>query len=271
LLRQVFPDRPIYPTLLGGPSSQPVVTPEERADPRLREVRMQMAGAVRAGIAKVARALGQGLLWPREAPSGNGAIYTASSLDGDPRPRVVESGEQRETRLRRLIDDMAATLHHLQGTLPLPPDVEWQALWNAREVGNAQTRASELLEWLQRQRNRATPYYNTTIALFRDPIPAPAIARVRLRSAIATGFWLVVPDPDRRPMDFSCLTGFQEKRGVIVDVQEDEFGCFYNWKGRHHLDQNPCTGSRCGLTPIPTPSRVTPQRPGAQRAGSAAR
>jgi hypothetical protein len=63
---------------------------------------------------------------------------------------------------------------------------------------------------------------------------------VKSPSAFQTSILINVPDPER-PLEYTRVTGFEgQKRGVVVNVWQDEVGYFYNSKrGTIYLPERP--------------------------------
>jgi hypothetical protein len=70
----------------------------------------------------------------------------------------------------------------------------------------------------------------------------PGIPRVPISSGVSAGIWIVVPDPDNKPLEYHRLSSHEvwNGPGEIIEVWHDDSGYYYNNKGqKHYLPERP--------------------------------
>ena len=159
-----------------------------------------------------------------------------------------ETLAQREARLRALISDLIGLVRDLEsGPIPTSwldpmvrdssgsldigsPDAEWQDTTRFyAHRGVASGRSTDLL-FIN------IPYIG------RLPTRQRAVTRSLMSRGVNTGIYIAVPDPENDPLTYTRVTGFETlpRRGVILDVWNDDFGYFYRYGGaKRYLSGRP--------------------------------
>lgn len=202
--------------------------------------RRAIIDAANTARARLVDALARGQLWPEESEVEGGV---SSLVSGE-----TETIEAREARLRGIVRDLIGLVRELESG-PVPE--AWLET-ELREPGGSLSIGSETrpawLDTVAAYANRAQAagmsldevYFNLAY-INTDPLPGRRITPARISPrGINIGAWIVVPDPENAPLDYYLLTGFEEVRGPIMEVWEDDFGYFYMYKGeRHYLPRSP--------------------------------
>jgi hypothetical protein len=201
-------------------------------DPALAARRLAAADAARNAAERIQRALRLGLLWALEAPVPGGVVF---GPDGK-----KETFAERAARLRELAIDLGHFASELEQTMLTPERLspEFPEAEATYEPGGTQVRKDTLILYARREIERGRkkdPMFRNTFYIDVEPLPTPQAPRAFTSTATDVGL-ISVPDPENAPLVFQRVTGFEDpptKKGArVVTVWEDDFGFFYNRKGR---------------------------------------
>jgi hypothetical protein len=200
-------------------------------DPALAARRLAAADAARSAAERIQRALRLGLLWPMEAQVQGGVIF------GGPGGQE-ETFAKRAARLRQLAIDLGRFASNLEQTMVTPEELSIDFPGDVTfEPGGTQVRKDTLIlyaRWELERRGKGDPMMLNTFYIDVEPLPTPQAPRAFTTAATYVDN-IVVPDPENAPLVYSRLTqygGWQKQGARIIPVFEDDFGFYYNRKGR---------------------------------------
>jgi hypothetical protein len=201
-------------------------------DPALRTRRLAAADAARGAAERIQRALRGGLLWPLEAAEPGGVAF------GAPNPRR-ETFTERATRLRQLAISLGQLASDLEHRILTPERLSTEFPDGASyEPGGPQLRQDLLIlytRWeIERRGGKVDPWLLNTFYIETEPLPTPQAPRAFTTAATEVDL-IIVPDVENAPLTYQRVTGFEGRhpKGTLVrTVWEDQFGYFYNRKGR---------------------------------------
>lgn len=228
------------PTTKGTASSQAAFQGE---DPAMQSRRLAAIREIRRTVERLTTALSRGYIWSFERVTPGG--ITQSHMEGE-----EETMARRNARLRKLITDLLMTVTRLESA-PIPtewldptPEYPGSGEHIIDSEGNQPLTDTQVFythNILAQGRNPELPWHNV-FYIWYEPIPTPAVSRVPIREGVATGINIVVPNPENEPLVYHRLTQYEGFRGsgVIVDVMQDRFGYYYNYRSqKHYLPRRP--------------------------------
>jgi hypothetical protein len=234
----------------GPPSPQSVLRRQPaKQDPALAGRGRAAADALMNAADRLTDALDKGYLFEFESLTPAGDVYDSIGERREPQA-------WRATRLRRLVADLLELVNMLDaGQVPpdwFDPDVVvplpggTHASFGAGGKSQVWVDASAL--YLHQQFARDPSMLAMTLATFNpyyirtEPLPKPVLKPPREEAAeeprsttpgTPTGIYLHVPDPQRAPLVYRRVTGYEgwQPGGVVVEVRFDEYGYFYWGRG----------------------------------------
>jgi hypothetical protein len=216
----------------GGPQA------DEDADARAR--RLQTAAAARNAVDHVAAALSGGYLWPFEAESPGGVTAEHTGEE--------ETIDDRAARLRVLMDALRQLSTELEERPP-PPEW-WEESIDFPPKGSITAPGADTWEdtvhayahWARDRGDDMDRVWNDIAYIETEPVRKQVVKRKPVWRGINIGVWLVVEDPENRPLEYRKLDqyGGWNQKGKIVEVWVDDSGYFYMYDGvRHYLPERP--------------------------------
>ncbi len=234
----------------GSSALQLSLSPKDAESQSARQLRLRIASQMRVAAARITQALSGGLEWDLEriTPQGN---YL--KLEQVP---VMESMANRQRRITQLAKDLVRFTIVLESG-PVP--ASWAKLPIAMPRGTFEgvvSGASEIVDFgcgptwqtalqyftrwqLSRGKNAAILFINIQL-IPEQPNPKRnrAIPRVAVDTrGFGTGIYIVVPDPEKRPLEYHRLTGYNHywnSPGEVIEVWHDSYGDYYIYRGRRH-------------------------------------
>ncbi len=237
---------PVLARREAGPATKGIAPSQasfQGEDPAMQSRRLAAILEIRRTVERLATALSRGYIWSFERVTPGG--ITQSHMEGE-----EETMARRNARLERLIADLLRTAIRLESA-PIPtewldptPEYPGSGEYNIESEGNQPLTDTQVFythNILAQGRNHELLWHNV-FYIWYEPIPAPAVSRVPMREGVATGINIVVPDPENEPLVYHRLTQYEGFRGsgVIVEVMQDRFGYYYNYRSqKHYLPRRP--------------------------------
>jgi hypothetical protein len=214
----------------------------------LRDRRLSALAGLRTAVERIGKGLAGGFLWPREVLTGTDDISHPGTDPG-----FHETKAARDSRLIALRGSLVAMVQTLEsGPIPqawLAPEATFPKT-PTRPGGTSTFGGSP--QWTdvmtfyairaaglgrsQDDVNIDTDYISL------EPIPKKAVAPTAIGGAIETGTFIVVEDPDNKPLD-ARIAGKNDGMAVadrMFSLWHDDLGYFYIYKTvRHYLKDRP--------------------------------
>ncbi len=233
---------------------QPQAAGSTTEPPDLRQRRLDAAAHLHTSIGRFRTALSGGQQWGFERITSQGNDMGIGNV------RVTEPMARRQSRLTQLLADLVRFTIVLESG-PVPsrwqtPRVQLPAgtFEGAAMPGTSIVNFGYGPDWedalryytnWQLGRGQNTGILTVNMPYIIDP-PLPgrvsAIPRVPLSEGINLGIWIVVPDPEHRPLEYHRLTGTENwpAGGTIFEVWHDSSGYYYLYnQQKHYLPGRP--------------------------------